>query len=135
MPPRAQASRTITTPAAQNPALVEEPLALDPPTRRLIQQGLRNEGFDPGEPDGLFGPRTRTAIREWQESRGLLPTSHLNDAQVEFLRAAGALPPLESAIVAIVPESSAAAADAPNCETWNTEEFFTRDRLGRDNLR
>ena len=54
----------------------------------------------------------------------MLPTSYLDGAQLEFLRAAGALPPLESETVASVPESSVAAGDAPNCETWNTEEFF-----------
>ena len=52
--------------AAQDPAIVETALDLDRPTRRLIQQELRNEGFDPGTPDGLFGPRTRAAIRDWQ---------------------------------------------------------------------
>ena len=63
---------TVLTPAliaAQDPAAVEESLDLDRPARRLIQQGLRNEGFDPGTPDGLFGPRTRAAIRRWHEAR------------------------------------------------------------------
>ena len=52
-------------------AVVEASLALDRSTRRLIQQGLRNEGFDPGTPDGLFGPRTRAAIREYNRGSGL----------------------------------------------------------------
>ena len=60
--------------AAQDPAIVETALDLDRPTRRLIQQELRNEGFDPGTPDGLFGPRTRATIRDWQQSRGASPT-------------------------------------------------------------
>ena len=49
------------TATARAPAAVEASLGLDRPERRLIQQGLRNEGFDPGAPDGLFGPRTRAA--------------------------------------------------------------------------
>ena len=56
--------------APQDPSAVEASLELQRSTRRLIQQGLHNEGFDPGTPDGLFGPRTRAAIREWQQSRG-----------------------------------------------------------------
>ncbi|MCY4572181.1 MAG: peptidoglycan-binding domain-containing protein [Gemmatimonadetes bacterium] len=48
----------------QDPASAEASLALDRSTRRLIQQGLRNEGFDPGTPDGLFGPRMPAAIRK-----------------------------------------------------------------------
>ena len=48
----------------QELAAGEASLALDRSTRRLIHKGLRNEGFDPGTPDGLFGPRTRAAIRD-----------------------------------------------------------------------
>ena len=72
--------------AAQNAEDVEAALSLDRPTRRLIQQGLRNEGFDPGAADGLFGPRTRAAIRRWQEVRGVPPTGYLNGPQAELLR-------------------------------------------------
>ena len=46
---------------------------LDRSTRRLIQQGLRNEGFDPGTPDGLFGPGRAT--RFGTGSGFSLPTS------------------------------------------------------------
>jgi len=51
-----------------DPAAVEASLGLDRPARRLIQQGLRNEGFGPEAADGRFGPRTRAAIRGWQEA-------------------------------------------------------------------
>ena len=57
-PPAAGFGATVAT-AAQDSSAVEAELGLDRPTRRLIQQGLRNEGFDPGVPDGLFGPRAR----------------------------------------------------------------------------
>ena len=50
---------TAATAAAQDPAAVEASLGLDRPARRLIQQGLRNEGVARGTPAGLFGPRTR----------------------------------------------------------------------------
>ena len=79
--------------AAQNAEEVEASLGLDRPTRRLIQQGLRNEGFDPGAPDGLFGPRTRAAIRRWQEARGARSIGYLDGPQAELLRLAGAAPP------------------------------------------
>ena len=45
-----------------NGPVVEEELGLNQAARRQIQQGLRSAGFDPGAADGLFGPRTRTAI-------------------------------------------------------------------------
>ena len=47
---------------------------IDRPSRRLIQQALRNEGFDPGAPDGLFGPRTPTAVRRRPAAAGAPPT-------------------------------------------------------------
>ena len=36
-----------------------------------VQATLNDVGFDAGEPDGLCGPRTRTAIAQWQHSRGI----------------------------------------------------------------
>ena len=42
---RAPAFRATANTAAQDPAAAEASLVLDRPTRRLIQQGLRNEGF------------------------------------------------------------------------------------------
>lgn len=55
---------------------------LDRPARQRIQRRLRDAGFDPGEPDGLFGPRTRAAIRAWQQSRQAPQTGYLNGAEV-----------------------------------------------------
>ena len=48
----------------------EEELGLDRDARRRIQSCLKTQGFDPGAPDGLFGPRTRGAISAWQEAQG-----------------------------------------------------------------
>ncbi len=42
--------------------------------RRLVasvQKALRAVGFDPGPVDGLVGPRTQSAVRAYQEARGL----------------------------------------------------------------
>ena len=123
--PGVAVGESLLAAAPQDPAAVEASLELQRPTRRLVQQGLRNEGFDPGTPDGLFGPRTRAAIREWQQSRGASPTGYLNGAEAELLRTAAApppavpeaSPPLE-AVAAVDPSaSSAAAAASPPAET------------------
>ncbi|MCY4057989.1 MAG: peptidoglycan-binding domain-containing protein, partial [Gammaproteobacteria bacterium] len=75
--------------AVQDAAAIEKALGLDRPARRLIQLGLRNAGFDPGPPDGLFGPRTRAALTAWQAAGEHAETGYLVEAQAEALRAAG----------------------------------------------
>ena len=73
-----------------NGPVVEEGLSLDREARRQVQLGLQAGGFDPGGADGLFGPRTRAAIRNWQTSRGARATGYLDGASAEALRTAGA---------------------------------------------
>ena len=104
---------TAATAAAQDPARVEAPLALDRPARRLIQQRLRNEGFNPGVPFGPFGPRPRAAICDWQQSRGASPTGC---AEAELLRTAAAPPPAAPVAIATPPPQAvpAGAATAPS---------------------
>ena len=41
---------------------------------RRVQERLAATGFDPGPADGIAGPRTRAALRAFQEARGLDPT-------------------------------------------------------------
>ena len=129
--------------AQEEAAAVEEALGLDRPTRRLIQQGLRNEGFDPGAPDGLFGPRTRAAIRRWQEARGVPPTGYLDSTAAAELLGSPRPPVPEAATLPALPvaepQSDGTAPTSPlsavevsadpssaavNCEEWNTEAFF-----------
>ena len=76
-----------------NGPVVEEGLGLNQAVRRQIQQGLRANGFDPGGADGLFGPRTRAAIRSWQSTRGVRSTGYLDGPQVEALRSRGGSSP------------------------------------------
>ena len=69
-----------------NGPVVEEGLGLDRSARRDIQEGLQAGGFDPGGADGMFGPRTRAAIRSWQSSQGARATGYLDGASVAALR-------------------------------------------------
>ena len=80
-----------------NGPVVEEGLNLNLSARRQIQQGLAAGGFDPGGADGLFGPRTRAAIRRWQSSRGARSTGYLDGASAEALRTAGGAGPAVAA--------------------------------------
>ena len=93
MPSTARLFGVTVVTAAQDAAAVEAALGLDRPTRRLVQQGLRSQGFDPGMPDGLFGPRTRAAIGAWQAARNEPQTGFLvGDQAAVLLAAAGPRP-------------------------------------------
>ena len=76
-----------------NGPVVEEGLGLNQTARQQIQQGLQAAGFAPGGVDGLFGPRTRAAIRSWQSARGVRSTGYLDGLQVEALRSRGGSQP------------------------------------------
>ena len=101
-----------------NGPVVEEGLGLDRAARRQIQLGLRSAGFDPGGADGLFGPRTRAAIRAWQSSRGGRATGYLDSPAVEALRTAGVSAPAVTAQAALAP------AQAPPAATAEQENLF-----------
>ena len=87
-----------------NGPVVEEGLGLNQAARQQIQQGLQAAGFAPGGADGLFGPRTRAAIRNWQSARGVRSTGYLDGPQVEALHSRGGSPPPAS-VGAAAPDS------------------------------
>ena len=81
---------TITPePAASDAAVVEAALELARDERRRVQQGLTASGFNPGLVDGLFGEGTRSALREWQASRGKAATGYLDAESAKTLLALG----------------------------------------------
>lgn len=52
---------------------------------RNIQAILNNAGYDVGEPDGVMGTKTRSAITQFQKANGLLPTGEVDRALVDKL--------------------------------------------------
>jgi membrane-bound lytic murein transglycosylase B len=62
----------------------ERVLTLD--ERTELQQLLARRGFDVGNPDGLLGPRTRIAIRNYQVSVGLIPDGFASSDVLDRLR-------------------------------------------------
>jgi membrane-bound lytic murein transglycosylase B len=51
-----------------------------------MQKLLSRRGFDTGEPDGLLGPRTRIAIRNFQASVGEIPDGFASSGLLDRLR-------------------------------------------------
>lgn len=68
---------------------VEAILSLNRAERRLIQRGLASAQLDVGPLDGIFGPRTRAAIAQWQARRGEPPIGYLDAEGAAALLAAG----------------------------------------------
>jgi len=62
----------------------ERPLTIA--ERVEMQQLLARRGFDIGEPDGLLGPRTRVAIRNFQASSGQIPDGFASSVLLDRLR-------------------------------------------------
>ena len=62
----------------------ERVLTLD--ERAELQQLLARRGYDVGTPDGLLGPRSRLAIRNFQASVGLIPDGFASSSVLDRLR-------------------------------------------------
>ena len=73
-----------------SPETVESSLGLNRSERRRIQRGLTALGFNPGPADGLFGNRTRLAVRSYQEEYGIAETGYLDAESAKRLLAATA---------------------------------------------
>ncbi len=62
---------------------VETPLGIG--DRIAAQTALARLGFNPGEPDGVVGVNTRTALRTWQKARGITADGYLSMEMVRRL--------------------------------------------------
>ena len=85
--------------AAPQPAMIAAPATLAIGSQgdevRRLQQALIDAGVSVvGGADGQFGPMTAQALREFQLSRGLMPTGSLNDAtRAALLPGSGSVAP------------------------------------------
>lgn len=52
---------------------------------RDVQMRLSRMGYPVGEVDGTLGPRTRTAVRGFQQHRGFRPSGHLDQQTLAAL--------------------------------------------------
>ena len=84
--------------------------ALTREQRGRIQERLNADGFAAGAADGIFGPRTRKAIRDWQAERGTDTTGCLTEGQARALLEGGGAPAERQA-----EDAAAVAALSPKC--------------------
>lgn len=76
-------------PIEANREAIESALGLTRIQRVAVQRGLALLGFEVGPLDGIFGRRTRAAIRRWQASSGSPVTGYLDTDGSNRLLAAG----------------------------------------------
>ena len=105
----------------------EEALALARRERADVQRRLALAGFDPRGFDGVFGPRTRQAITDFQEAWGFPATGYLDAAVYADLKArteeayaalasrAAAEPRAAPKLAPVARERQLAAADDDGC--------------------
>jgi len=70
------AGRTRSTAIAQESAS---------PTVRSAQQALNDRGYNAGPPDGVWGPTTEGAVRQFQQAQRLQPTGTLDKETLSAL--------------------------------------------------
>ena len=52
---------------------------------KAAQQALKDKGHDPGMVDGKMGPKTQSAIRDFQKAQGMEATGHLDAKTMQSL--------------------------------------------------
>ena len=93
----AQAASTATAVTAGTAAVATDETA----RVQQIQLALKAAGFDPGSSDGKLGPRTKAAVRDFQQANGLSPDGKVGSrtwAKLEpYLKTAQAATPAAQA--------------------------------------
>lgn len=108
-----------------SPAGVEAALKLTRTQRVQIQRQLADLGYDPGVADGLWGSKTRAAIKAWQRANRQTQTGYVTAAQVKLIaQQAGSAAPVPGA-------DSEAALEESLLELTRTEKVDLQRRLTR----
>ncbi len=64
---------------------VQSGLAESSPTVRSAQEALNAKGYDAGTADGVVGPNTESAVRQFQQAQGLPQTGNLDQQTLSAL--------------------------------------------------
>ena len=79
--------RLMLLPLAVTATLFAVPvMAQNSQTVRAAQETLKSKGFDPGPIDGIDGPRTQAATRDYQKHEGLTADGRLGSKTLDSLQ-------------------------------------------------
>lgn len=98
---------------------------------RLLQQRLKQAGFDPGGTDGVFGARTKAAVREFQRARGLDVDGKVGDETGRALLRRRATDSFEPAAPSRSSRSSRSSRGAATAEPERTSRSSRTERPTR----
>lgn len=79
-PPPQAGTTEAPTPVAPGP-----PLRVSPDTVKRLQSELQRQGLYNGPIDGIVGPKTRTALTQYQQRQGLPPTGEIDTTTLQRL--------------------------------------------------
>jgi hypothetical protein len=85
---REDTSRSAQQPTSamqQQPRAASQRVSLDRDELRHVQRKLKEMGYDAGKVDGIWGPNTQAAVRNFQQSKGLQPTGTLDQETARAL--------------------------------------------------
>lgn len=111
LPAAAPKTRPVEVePAKPEPVRTELPAAPRPRNEVIadIQRELTRRGFYDGAPDGLHGPKTDAAMRDFEQAAGLRPGSEPNEV---FLRALQRSQARAASRIAVLPPAPVPASD------------------------
>jgi peptidoglycan hydrolase-like protein with peptidoglycan-binding domain len=87
---------------------------------KAIQQALKDQGHDPGDIDGIMGPKTQAALRDYQQKQGLKVTGRLDaetSAKLGVEAKTSAAPSASGSSPAASPSTSAPASSDTKAKT------------------
>ena len=73
----------------QSQAVQAQGAQQNPDTIRQAQEKLSSMGHDAGPVDGIMGPKTQAAVKEFQESKGLNASGQLDSQTLAALQTGG----------------------------------------------
>jgi hypothetical protein len=85
--PEGRSSEGYLFPKDAHPRESSFETAPDQNSVRQAQIALRDAGFEPGRIDGMMGPKTQAALRQFQASQGLPQTGRLDATTQQQLMA------------------------------------------------
>jgi len=104
---------------------------------REVQERLTTFGYDPGPADGLMGPKTRSALRAFQEKSGLPVTGEADTQTLSALGVPTTTTPATDGTTTSTPQPTAAAQPPPvsqplpSIAQGSTENLVPRTPSGR----